>query len=97
MQAIIVLLIAMATLSLLSTDIKASPVLPMGDDESSAVDLTTVEQDKEFKRICGMSFYCQRFKVKQNLYSHFHLVSLIHSSILSVLSSFQYEIWEINS
>ena len=63
MQALIAMAFAMAILSLLSTTVKASPVLSMGDDESSIADLAAVEQDKEFKRICGMSFYCQRFKV----------------------------------
>lgn len=67
MQVLTTFLFTMATLLLLSTAVKASPVLVMGDDESSPKDLTGLgaEQSKQFKRICGMSFYCQRFTVKR--------------------------------
>ena len=69
MQVSNVLLLTVAILSLLSTAIKSSPILPMGDD----ADLTAFEQDKEFKRICGMSYYCRRFKVKKKKKNTFFL------------------------
>ncbi|KAL9969870.1 hypothetical protein ACROYT_G022141 [Oculina patagonica] len=53
----------MATLLLLTTAVKSSPVLPVGDDELSLRDLRSLvaDQDKEFKRICGMAWLaCER-------------------------------------
>lgn len=69
MQVLTALVFTMATLLLLSTAAKASPVLTMGEDESSVEDLRglAAEQNKEFKRICGLSYYCQRFAVKRNV------------------------------
>ena len=64
MQVITVLLFTMATLSLLSSAVHASPIFTIGDDESSMKNLRAlaVKQDKEYKRICGMSLYGCRVK-----------------------------------
>ena len=69
MQVLSALVFTMAAMLLLSTAFKASPVVTMGDDESSVEDLRglAAEQNKEFKRICGLSYYCQRFAVKRNV------------------------------
>lgn len=71
MQVLAALLFTMTTLLLLSNAVKASPVLPVGDDESSVQDLRELPagQDKQFKRICGFSYYdCEnRNGVKKNL------------------------------
>ena len=66
MQVLTTFLFTMATLLLLATGDKASPILNLGNDGSSAEDLRELraQRIKEFKRICGMSFYCQRFMVK---------------------------------
>ena len=52
MQVLTVLLSTLAVLSILCCDVKALPVSQSGDVESS-----TAKQDKEYKRICGMSYY----------------------------------------
>lgn len=59
MQVLTVLVITMAALFLASTAVKASPVLPIGEDEPSLQDLSKLptEHDKEFKRICGLTRY----------------------------------------
>lgn len=58
MQVLTVLVLTVATVLLLSTTAKASPILPVGDDEPSLQHLRSLvaEQDKEFKRICGFTF-----------------------------------------
>jgi len=67
MQVLTTFLFTMAALLVLSTAVEASPVLNMGNDGSSVEDLRELraQQSKEFKRICGLSFYCQRFTVKR--------------------------------
>jgi len=65
MQGLTTLLLTITTLLLLSNAVKASPVLPVGDDETSAQELRDlpVEQHQQLKRICGMSWFGCR---KQN-------------------------------
>lgn len=68
MQVLTVLVLTMATLLLLTTAVKSSPVLPVGDDELSLRDLRSLvaDQDKEFKRICGMAWLaCERNGVRK--------------------------------
>lgn len=72
MQGLTTLLLTITTLLLLSNAVKASPVLPMGDDETSAQELIDlpVEQHQQLKRICGLTwFHCEPKQngVKRNL------------------------------
>lgn len=64
MQVLTTFLFTMATLLLLATAAKATH---NGDDGSSPEHLRVLQaqKNKEFKRICGLSFYCQRFTVKR--------------------------------
>ena len=67
MQVLTVLALTMAALIVLSTAVEGSPVLSTSDDESYLQDLRSLaaQQDKEFKRLCGMSFrYCRKNGVK---------------------------------
>lgn len=84
MQVLTVLVFTMAALSLLSQAVKASPVLPNGDDESSIEDIRAlaVEKDKEFKRICGIDLKsCDRVKSISSAFLLFVLVLIIsHNS-----------------
>lgn len=71
MQGLTTLLLTITTLLLLSNAVKASPVLPLGDDETSAQELRDlpVEQHQQLKRICGMSWFgCRKQNgVKRNV------------------------------
>ena len=71
MQVLTTLLLTMATLLLLSNAVKPLPVVPVGEDETSAQGLRDlpVEQHQQRKRICGMTWIgCENQNgVKRNL------------------------------
>ena len=64
MQLSLALVFTIVVMSLLSTAVKASPVLLKPDDQTSMDELKAIaaEQENKFKRICGMSLICRPYK-----------------------------------
>lgn len=90
MQVLTTFLFTMATLLLLATAAKATH---NGDDGSSPEHLRVLQaqKNKEFKRICGLSFYCQRFTVKRivtHLFSDSSIFILTPTSLILLRNLF---------
>ena len=80
MQVLTTLLLTMTTLLLLSNAVKASPILPMDGYETSVQELRDlpVEEHKQLKRICGMSWFgCESRKGVKKKSSLYHFICFV--------------------